>query len=349
MRNLNPSPHGLDEDGDVVRPTHILLSIVVPVFNELEAVPLFDTAVRKAVSSEKNLELEFVFVNDGSQDETLRVLLDLREMCQDVVVVDLSRNFGKEAALTAGLEHCSGDIIVPMDVDLQDPPELLPKLIEQWRLGFDVVLARRSSRHNDSLLKRGCAAAFYRVHNFVAKPGLVENVGDFRLLDRKVVDALKRLPESHRFMKGLFAWVGFRHAIVSYERPKRSAGNSKFNGWRLWNLALEGVTSFTTVPLRVWTYIGFFTAFLSLAYGTYLVLRVVVRGIDVPGYASVFVAVVFLGGLQLLGIGVIGEYLGRTYLESKGRPVYIANKIYGARHRLRDIPDTNAARQAATL
>jgi glycosyltransferase involved in cell wall biosynthesis len=345
MQNLNSGPHGIDEDSEVVRPSHVLLSIVVPVFNEREAVPLFDTAVRKAVSSEKDLELEFVFVNDGSQDGTLRALLELRNICQDVVIVDLSRNFGKEAALTAGLEHCSGDIVVPMDVDLQDPPELLPKLIEQWRRGFDVVLARRTSRQSDSFLKRWCAAAFYRVHNLVSELDLVENVGDFRLLDRKVLEALKRLPESRRFMKGLFAWVGFHHAIVSYERQKRSAGNSKFNGWRLWNLALEGVTSFTTVPLRVWTYLGFFTAFLSFAYGTYLALRVMVRGIDVPGYASVFVAVVFLGGLQLLGIGILGEYLGRTYLESKGRPVYIASKIYGARHR----PDINSARQPETL
>jgi glycosyltransferase involved in cell wall biosynthesis len=348
MENLNSAPSGIEGDREA-RPSHVLLSIVVPVFDEQDAVPLFDASVRKALGGEKDLELEFVFVNDGSRDGTLRALLELRKRSPDVVIVDLSRNFGKEAALTAGLEHCSGDIVVPMDVDLQDPPELLPKLIEQWRSGFDVVLARRTSRENDSFLKRWCAAAFYWVHNFVAEPELVDNVGDFRLLDRKVLDALKRLPESRRFMKGLFAWVGFDHTIVSYERPKRSAGNSKFNGWRLWNLALEGVTSFTTVPLRVWTYIGFFTAFVSFAYGTYLVLRVVVRGIDVPGYASVFVAVVFLGGLQLLGIGVLGEYLGRTYLESKGRPVYIASKVYGARHGLGNRPDMDSTRQVETL
>jgi len=313
------------------RPERPLLSIVVPVFNEQEAVPVFDAAIRRAVADTPDLQLEFVFVNDGSRDDTLRALLQLREAHGDVAIVDLSRNFGKEAALTAGLDHCSGDIVVPMDVDLQDPPELLPKLIEQWRLGFDVVLAQRSSRQSDSLLKRWCAAAFYRVHNFFSEPEIIENVGDFRLMDRKVLDALKRLPESRRFMKGLFAWVGFRYVIVPYDRPSRSAGSSKFSGWRLWNLALEGVTSFTTAPLRIWSYIGGVTALLSFAYGAYLVLRVLIRGKDVPGYASVFVAVVFLGGLQLLGIGVIGEYLGRTYIESKNRPVYIARRIYGFR------------------
>jgi glycosyltransferase involved in cell wall biosynthesis len=336
MRTESPDLRSLDADGEIPRPPHVLMSIVVPVYNEQDAIPLFDTAVRAALNNEENLELEFVFVNDGSRDGTLHALLALRDRHADVSIVDLSRNFGKEAALTAGLDHCGGDVVVPMDVDLQDPPELLPDLIAQWRRGFDVVLARRTSRKSDSLMKRWCASAFYRMHNFVSEPEIVENVGDFRLMDRTVIEALKRLPESRRFMKGLFAWVGFRHAVVPYERPSRSSGSSKFNGWRLWNLALEGVTSFTTAPLRVWTYIGGIAALLSFAYGTYLVLRVLIRGIDVPGYASVFVAVVFLGGLQLLGIGVIGEYLGRTYVESKGRPVYIARRNYPRRARSAD-------------
>jgi len=304
----------------------VLMSIVVPVFNEEHAIPLFVPAVREALSHESDLYLEFVFVNDGSTDGSLEALLQLRTSDADVCVIDLSRNFGKEAALTAGLDHCSGDIVVPMDVDLQDPPTLLPEMIEHWRNGFDVVLARRKSRKTDSLLKRWSAAAFYRMHNLVSEPEIVENVGDFRLMDRTVIDALRRLPESRRFMKGLFAWVGFRPAVVPYDRPTRSAGSSKFNGWRLWNLAIEGVTSFTTAPLRVWSYIGGITALGSFAYGTYLVLRTLIRGIDVPGYASVFVAVMFLGGLQLVGIGVIGEYLGRTYIESKGRPTYIMRR-----------------------
>jgi glycosyltransferase involved in cell wall biosynthesis len=323
-------PSGNTGYGDAARVGSVLLSIVVPVFNEENAVPVFNSAVRAALQREPDVELEFVFVNDGSTDGTLGALLDLRTAHSDVCIVDLSRNFGKEAALTAGLDQCSGDIVVPMDVDLQDPPELLPKLIEQWRSGFDVVLARRSSRKTDSMFKRWSAAAFYRMHNFVSEPEIVENVGDFRLMDKRVVEALKLLPESRRFMKGLFAWVGFRSVVVCYERPKRSAGSSKFNAWRLWNLALEGVTSFTTAPLRVWTYVGGITALVSFAYATYLAFRVLIRGIDVPGYASVFIAVVFLGGLQLLGIGVIGEYLGRTYIESKGRPIYITRRTYAA-------------------
>ena len=306
----------------------VRLSIVVPVLNEEDAVPLFVPAVHDALREIRDVSLEFVFVNDGSSDGTLKKLLTLRESYPNIAVIDLSRNFGKEAALTAGLDHCTGDIVVPMDIDLQDPPGILPEMLEHWRNGSDVVLARRTSRHSDSRLKRWSAAVFYRMHNLVSEPPLVENVGDFRLMDKAVVEALKRLPESHRFMKGLFAWVGFPTAVVGYERPVRSAGLTKFNAWRLWNLALEGVTSFTTAPLRVWTYVGGVTAFGSFAYGTYLFLRTVVLGVVVPGYASLFVAVVFLGSLQLVGIGVLGEYLGRTYMESKGRPIYVARRKY---------------------
>jgi glycosyltransferase involved in cell wall biosynthesis len=321
----SPPVELLSFDG-AVRTGAVLMSIIVPVYNEEQAVPLFVPAVRQALSRETNLHLEFVFVNDGSTDATLAALLQLRASDPDVCVIDLSRNFGKEAALTAGLDSCTGDIAVPMDVDLQDPPPLLRQMLEQWRNGADVVLARRTSRKTDSALKRWSAAAFYRMHNLVSEPEIVENVGDFRLMDKAVIEALRRLPESRRFMKGLFAWVGFRSVVIDYERPVRSAGTTKFNGWRLWNLALEGVTSFTTAPLRVWSYIGGITALGSFAYGGYLVLRTLIRGIDVPGYASVFVAVMFLGGLQLLGIGVLGEYLGRTYIESKGRPTYIMRR-----------------------
>ena len=316
---------------DTRRVGRLLMSIVVPVFNEEQAIPHFIPAVRDALTHERDLFLEFVFVNDGSTDGSQPALLQLRDSNSDVCVIELSRNFGKEAALTAGLDHCSGDVVVPMDVDLQDPPNLLGVMLEHWRSGFDVVLARRTSRESDSILKRWSASAFYRVHNMLSEPEIVENVGDFRLMDRAVVDALRCLPEARRFMKGLFAWVGFRASVVDYERPTRSAGSSKFNGWRLWNLAIEGVTSFTTVPLRVWSYVGGITALGSFAYGTYLVLRTLVRGVEVPGYASLFVAVVFLGGLQLVGIGVIGEYLGRTYIESKGRPIYIVRRKHRSR------------------
>ena len=310
------------------RPENPLLSIVVPVFNEEEAVRQFVPAVRQALSAMPHVRLEVVFVNDGSRDGTLAALLDIRKAHPAITVIDLSRNFGKEAALTAGLDHCTGDMVAPMDVDLQDPPDMLPSMIEAWGRGFDVVLAKRMSRDTDSRLKRWSAAAFYRLHNRVSEPEIPENVGDFRLIDRAVVDVMKQLRESRRFMKGLFAWAGFPSTTLGYQRPARSAGNTKFNGWKLWNLALEGITSFSTAPLRFWTYLGASVAFLSFAYGTYLLLRTLIFGRDMPGYASIFVAVVFLGGLQLTGIGVIGEYLGRTYLEAKQRPVYIARKVY---------------------
>lgn len=218
---------------------------------------------------------------------------------------------------------------MPIDADLQDPPELIPQMIEKWREGYEVVLAKRIDRSADGWLKRQTAQWFYRIHNLVSDSALPENVGDFRLMDRTVVEALNGLPESKRFMKGLFAWVGFRTAVVDYIRPPRTAGTSKFNGWRLWNFALDGITSFSTSPLRIWTYLGSAIALLSFAFGLLIVLRVLAYGIDVPGYASLAVAVTFLGGLQLMGIGVIGEYLGRTYLETKRRPPYIIRRVYG--------------------
>jgi polyisoprenyl-phosphate glycosyltransferase len=332
--DARPDDSACDEDAEPSRHGAALLSVLVPVFNEEGSIQLFVDAVNEAMRPCPDVRLEFVFVNDGSSDTTLQELLRVRQTDGRIHVVDLSRNFGKEAALTAAIDHCTGDIVVPMDVDLQDPPGLLPLMVAKWREGYDVVLAKRRSRQSDTALKRLTAAAFYRLHNALSHPEIVENVGDFRLMDRSVIEALRRLPESRRFMKGLFAWVGFRNTIVGYDRPARQVGHSKFNGWRLWNLALEGVTSFTTVPLRMWTYIGGTVAFAAFAYGTYLVLRTVVRGVDVPGYASLFVAVAFLGGLQLVGIGVLGEYLGRTYMEAKNRPVYVVRRVYDARTHL---------------
>lgn len=306
----------------------VRLSLVVPVFNEEEAIPLFVDRVTQVFSIMPEVVIEFVFINDGSRDHTLDVLLRLQRRDARVRVIDLSRNFGKEAALSAGLQAARGQVVVPIDVDLQDPPELIPAMIAKWREGFEMVLARREHRGSDSWAKRSSASWFYRIHNMIASPKLPENVGDFRLMDRCVVDALKALPESRRFMKGLFAWVGFRTASVHYTRPERSAGNSKFNGWRLWNLALEDVTSFSTSPLRIWTYIGIAVSALSFMFGLYIALKVIIHGVDVPGYASIIVAVTLLGGLQLVGIGVIGEYLGRTYIESKRRPVFLVRQIY---------------------
>ncbi|MCD5989348.1 glycosyltransferase family 2 protein [Pseudomonas sp. CDFA 553] len=309
----------------------VALSLVVPVYNEAEAVSIFIEAVGNVFNGDESVSLEIIFVNDGSQDETLEHLQAAMLVDSRIRIVDLSRNFGKEAALSAGLQYATGQVIVPLDVDLQDPPELIPSMIEKWREGYEVVLGQRVNRDSDSWAKRSSANLFYRVHNKIASPKIPENVGDFRLMDRGVVEALKEFPESRRFMKGLFAWVGFRTTSIEYARPERCAGESKFNGWKLWNFALEGFTSFSTDPLRVWTYLGLTCSFISFLYASFIAVNVVLHGVDVPGYASLMVAVTFLGGLQLIGIGVLGEYLGRTYIESKRRPIFVVRRTYGSK------------------
>ena len=306
----------------------VLLSLIVPVYDEAETVALFIERVSTVFRDLAGVRIEVVFVNDGSNDDTLARILALQKSDARVRVIDLSRNFGKEAALSAGLMDARGEVIVPIDVDLQDPPELILEMIAKWREGFDVVVGRRVNRDSDTAAKRMSASWFYRIHNAISDLQIPENVGDFRLMDRAVVDALCDMPESRRFMKGLFAWAGFRTAHVDYARPPRSAGSGKFGGWKLWNFALEGITSFSTIPLRIWTYAGFLVAAGSVLYAAFIVLTVFVRGIDVPGYASLLVAVMLLGGIQLIGIGILGEYLGRTYLESKRRPVFIVRRIY---------------------
>lgn len=308
--------------------TSFILSLVVPVFNEAETVSLFVEAVQRVFAPNPEIEVEYVFVNDGSTDHTLAILLALKQSHERLQIIDFSRNFGKEAALSAGVLAAGGQVIIPIDVDLQDPPELILSMVEKWREGYEVVLGRRISRSSDTWAKRSSAAVFYAVHNWIAAPALPENVGDFRLMDRCVVEALRQLPESNRFMKGLFAWVGFRTTYVDYDRPERSAGATKFNGWRLWNLAIEGFTSFSTAPLRIWTYAGTLVATLSMLFAAFIFVRVLVYGIDLPGYASLMVAITFFSGVQLIGIGVLGEYLGRTYIESKRRPLYIIRKVY---------------------
>lgn len=308
-----------------------LLSLVVPFYNEGEALHAFFGRVVPILESIVGTRFEIVCVNDGSADDTLVKLVAVARRDARVRVIDLTRNFGKEAALTAGIDEAMGDAVIPIDADLQDPPELIPTLVQRWRQGAEVVLAQRASRTTDSFLKRATAAAYYRVHNCLSDLKIPENVGDFRLMDRSVVNALKQLPERHRFMKGLFAWVGFNTVIVQYERERRSAGESKFSGWRLWNLALEGITSFSSVPLRSWTYLGTFIAMLAFFYGMYIVIRTLALGVDVPGYASVLSLLLFFGGVQLIGLGVVGEYIGRIYDESKGRPIYLVKRRYQER------------------
>lgn len=306
----------------------LTLSLVVPVYNEEESIDFFMSAISKAFAGVSNLDIEIVFVNDGSEDKTLETLLEHQRRGCPIKIVDLTRNFGKEAALSAGLQEARGQVVVPIDVDLQDPPEIILQMLEKWSNGYEVVLGRRSNRDSDTWLKRATAHAFYRIHNKIAALRIPENVGDFRLMDRRVVDAINELPESRRFMKGLFAWVGFKTTYVDYVRPNRVAGKTKFNGWKLWNFALEGVTSFSTAPLRVWTYIGLLFAILAFAFAIFIALRIFIFGVDIPGYASIIVAISFFGGMQLVGIGLIGEYLGRTYIESKRRPIYLVREIF---------------------
>ncbi len=306
----------------------LVVSLVVPVYNEAESLGPFFERITEVFRHQPFVTIDYVFINDGSTDNTLSTLLTYRMANDRIRIIDFTRNFGKEAALTAGLESAQGQVIVPIDVDLQDPPELILTMIEKWREGYEVVLGQRLSRRSDSPSKRFFATLFYRVNNKISDYPLPQNVGDFRLMDRKVVNALKQLPETCRFMKGLFAWLGFRTAYVDYERPTRAAGVTKFNGWKLWNLGIEGITSFSTTPLRIWTYLGLTVALISLLASLLRILRVWIYGIDVPGYASLMVAITFLGGLQLMGIGVIGEYLGRTYLESKRRPIFLIRKVY---------------------
>jgi glycosyltransferase involved in cell wall biosynthesis len=320
-RNLDPGADG--------HPTPLLLSIATPFYNEEAAIGPFFGNLIPVLESIPDLHFEIVCVNDGSSDQTLRRLLDARASDPRIRVIDLTRNFGKEAALSAAIDDARGDIIIPFDADLQDPPDIIPRLVKKWQEGYDVVVARRTDRRSDSRPKRWTASMFYRLHNALADVKIPENVGDFRLITREVADALKMLPETHRFMKGLFAWVGYETAVVDYCRQPRAAGESKFAGWKLWNLAIEGFTSFSTLPMRIWTYIGAAVALCALGWAFYLVLRTLVGGVDVPGYASLATAILLLGGIQLIGIGVLGEYIGRIYFESKRRPVYLIRRRHG--------------------
>lgn len=306
------------------RPADPLISIVVPVLNEAEAVPVFLAALTEALPSAR---LEIVFVDDGSTDATPAVLEEALAADPRCVVVTLSRNFGKEAALTAGLAAATGDVVVPMDVDLQDPPAVIPLFLAKWREGYDVAYGLREDRGTDSFLKRQSALWFYRIFNKASDLPIPENTGDFRLMDRRVVDALNLLPERVRFMKGLFAWVGFRAAPVPYARAPRRAGRTKFNARRLWRLALDGFTCFSSMPLRIWSYVGAAVAGAAIVYAAVIVAKTLLLGRDVPGYASLMTVVLLLGGIQLITLGVIGEYLGRLFVEVKGRPVYLVDRV----------------------
>lgn len=296
------------------------ISLVVPVYNEEQAIGLFYQEVREIL---KDYCVEIIFINDGSQDQTESIIDNLAEKDHLVKSYSFTRNFGKESALFAGITYATGDAVIPIDVDLQDPINIIPKMIMLWEEGCDVVLAKRVDRNSDSFLKKFTASLFYKLHNKISQPKIEENVGDFRLLSRSVVDKLKALPERNLFMKGLLSFVGGNIKIVEYKREERKVGKTKFNAWKLWNLALEGITSFSTVPLRIWTYIGFVIASLSFFYGIWIILQKLIWGNPVQGYPSLLVSILFLGGIQLIGIGVLGEYIGRIYIEIKQRPRFI--------------------------
>lgn len=300
-----------------------LITLVVPVMDEEEAIFPFVSAIDQEVRL-PGISLEILFIDDGSTDGTIEQLKGAAQQDPRIRWLQLSRNFGKEAAMTAGLDAARGDAIIPMDVDLQDPPELIAEFVRLWRDGgYDVVYGVRTSRDEDTRQKRTSANLFYRLFNRIAQTPIPDNAGDYRLLDRRVVEAMKRLPERNRFMKGLFAWVGYRSIGVPYSRPSRQVGSTKFNFWKLWNFALDGVVGFSTLPLRVWSYIGGGVALLAFLYAVVIVAKALIFGRDTPGYASVMSAVLFFGGMQLLSIGILGEYVARLFVEVKQRPLYL--------------------------
>ncbi len=304
------------------------LSVIVPVYNEeLNIDYLFERLL--SVLETLDTSYEIVCVNDGSKDNTLKCLIEHHHRNPVIKVVNLSRNFGKEVALSAGLDYATGAAVVPIDADLQDPPELIQELVEKWREGYDVVYATRRSRGEESWLKQTTANAFYKIIGKMSRVPIPRNTGDFRLLDRRVVEAIKQMPERTRFMKGLFAWVGFKQTSVLFDRPQRYKGTTTWNYWRLWNFAIDGITSFSFLPLKVWSYVGVTISLVSFLYATFLIYRTLLYGVDLPGYASIMVAILFLGGIQLVTLGIIGEYLSRVYEEVKGRPLYLVRDAYG--------------------
>jgi glycosyltransferase involved in cell wall biosynthesis len=300
----------------------IELSLIIPVFNEEEVVKIFISTVEDILIA-RSISFEFIFVNDGSTDNTYEVLKNLSIQNSKIKIINLSRNYGKEQALSAGLDFATGLAGVPIDCDLQDPPELIIEMYDKWKEGFDVVLAKRIDRTSDGLIKRRTSAAFYNLINTVSDIDIPNNVGDFRLIDRRVIDALKTYPEKTRFMKGIFASVGFKQTTVQYVRPARVAGTTSWNYFGLYKLAIEGFVSFTSIPLKMWSYVGALVSIFSFVYGIYLVVKTTILGADVPGYTSLMVVLLVMSGLILLSLGIIGEYISRIFIEVKQRPTYI--------------------------
>ncbi|MGN8851676.1 glycosyltransferase family 2 protein [Anaerobiospirillum succiniciproducens] len=306
------------------------VALIVPVYNEEETVATFVSTVEEKLHDVLE-HIEIVFVDDGSKDNSAAIIEQMMQSNERIALIKLSRNFGKEAAMTAALDLCDADAVVPIDVDLQDPPELILDFIKIWRSeDVDTVYGIRADRSSDSDTKRISSGGFYYVFNKLSgKVKIPENVGDFRLIDSKVIMTVRNLNESNRFMKGLYAWPGFKSKGVPYVRPERSAGTTKWNYWKLWNFALDGIVSFSSLPIRVWSYIGSLVGVVAFVYMAYILLETLIFGVKVPGYASLMCVVLFLGSIQLISIGVLGEYLGRVSEEVKRRPVYVVSKIEG--------------------
>lgn len=325
---MNASKSGLEEQGQPTRSGVFRLSVVIPMYNESAGLDALFGRLMPSITSITD-DVEVICVNDGSSDGTFERLCVMSQRDPRIKVIDLARNFGKEIALTAGLEHTTGDAVIPIDADLQDPPELIVSMVEKWRQGYDMVIGVRTDRSSDSVGKRSTAALFYRFLGKLSDVPIPANAGDFRLLDRQVVDTLRRFPERTRFMKGIFAAAGFRQALVPFARQPRAAGTATWGTWRLWNFALDGIFSFSTVPLRVWTYFGLLIAVAAMLYTAYIVVDTLVYGNPVAGYPSLLAVLLFSTGVQLIGIGVLGEYLGRVFIEVKRRPLYIIRATYG--------------------
>jgi glycosyltransferase involved in cell wall biosynthesis len=307
-----------------------VFSVVVPMFNESETIGTMHRRLAAAMAT-LDAPWEVIYVNDGSRDTTLREVATLQRADNHVALVNLSRNFGKEIATTAGLDHAHGEAVIVIDADLQDPPEVIPQLVDAWHAGYDMVYAQRSHRDGETWLKKSTAAGFYRIMRNLGEVPLPPDVGDFRLMSRRVVDAVQQLREHHRFMKGLFAWVGFPSTAISYDRAPRSGGATKWSFWQLWNLAIEGITSFSIGPLKLATYLGLGVVTFAVVFGAQLILRTLIFGNPVPGYPSLMAVILFLGGAQLVTLGIIGEYLGRVFDETKHRPLYLVERFTPSR------------------
>ena len=298
------------------------LSVIVSMYNEEDSLKSFFTEIQKVLNSLKKYSYEIVCIDDGSTDKTFSLLTQYAKKDERIKVIKFSRNFGKEYGMMAGLKYCRGKAAIPIDVDLQDPPELIERFVEKWEQGYDMVYGIRKDRQSDTFLKRMTAKMFYKIYNLMTRSPIPYNAGDYRLLDRKVINAILSLRENNIFMKGIFGWTGFKSVGIKYTRQKRVAGESKWNYWKLWNFALDGITASTTLPLRIWSYLGTLLAMSGMAYALYIIIRTIIKGIDVPGYASLLVFILVLGGIQMIILGIIGEYIGRIFMEVKNRPLY---------------------------